>query len=269
MHIHRIRRATISFLALLVLGSCTASVAAGEAGPFWHHRQTSAEGAGSKIEAKSPEALPPEAGAVQQTLKMVIAGTPVEVVAANAQAKGIIYNNSMQGQIKLLAIYVEPKLDKPELKSCVPTLGEGDQVKLIGHLAWKWNGLKSQLEEATQKGQVADVIFTPTEIENGATGLPTGEFTKVTLEGSGCGVLVGKYSITGSTSSGLKPGGLEEWQAQATMNMPGGEMQHFWNGSSFIGVKPALEVLSKPAGSVVLSGPVGGHPAQEIAVFEK
>ena len=52
-------------------------------------------------------------------------------------------------------------------KECTATVGQQNQfnnaVQFKGHLAWKWNGTKTQLEEQPQKEQKWDIVFTQVE----------------------------------------------------------------------------------------------------------
>src|ERR1700679_3667376 len=98
----------VGFLALLAVGSFGASAAFGEAGPFWHHRAKGGEGTGEKIAETSAEKFSGEGG--EQKLTGTIGSTGIEITAKSVQAKGIIYNNALQGQIKVLLVYHEPKL---------------------------------------------------------------------------------------------------------------------------------------------------------------
>src|ERR1700730_18812789 len=94
----RITAIVLGLLTLLIVGMFAASAAYGEAGPFWHHRNNAKEGAGSKIEEKSPENFSGEGG--EQTFNPEIAGTKLELTSKSVQAKGILYNNNLQGQMK-------------------------------------------------------------------------------------------------------------------------------------------------------------------------
>jgi len=264
--ISRMRVAALGVLALLLACSLAATPAFAEAGPFWHHRNNAKEGAGSKIEEKSPESFQGEGG--EQKLKGTISGLAVEGAAGSVQVKGIIYNNTLQGQTKLKEIVHEPRLVKPELKGCAATIGENNIISVTGHLAWTWNGTKEQLTEQPQLNQKPDGIGVPAEIAEGATELPKGTFTTITLKGSGCGVLLGTFRIEGSAALEGTPENLEEWARTLTVRIPEGKRkQHFWNGKEFIGVETGLKSASNEAS---LSGQAKAKSVtQEIAAFEK
>jgi hypothetical protein len=266
MSIPRARAAMLGLLAVILVGSLTSATAFAEAGPFWHHREIGGKGEGAKIEASAPESFQGEGG--EQRLKGEIGSTPVEGVATSAQAKGIIYNNSLQGQTKLRMTLHEPRLVKPELKGCTTTIGENNTISVMGHLAWKWNGSAEQLKEAPQSHQKPDGIATPSEIAEGATELPKGTFTTITLKGAGCGVLAGTFKMEGSAVIEGTPENLEEWSTSITVRIPEGKRkQHFWNGKVFVGVETGLISAGNEAN---ITGEAKAKSAtQEIAAFEK
>jgi hypothetical protein len=255
----------LGLLAMLTVGAFAASSASAEPGPFWHHRAINGTGNGLKIDQPADEQFQGKGG--RQVLKSEIAGTAVELEAPLIQVKGRIYNTRLQGQIKLTTIYHFPKLLKPELKECEAKVGTNNEVTALGHLAWKWNGTTSQLEEQPQKEQKPDIIFTATEITEGATELPKGTFTTITLKGTNCGVLAGTFNVTGNAGALIKPTQLETWGTQLNISTPGWPLQHFWNGKEFIGSEPKLALGANKA---TLEGELEAHmDAQEVAIFEK
>jgi hypothetical protein len=264
--IPRIRTVLLGVLALLLANSLASASAFAEAGPFWHHRAVGETGVGAKIEEKSPETFRGEGG--EQTLKGSIAGTAIEGVATSVQVKGIIYNNALQGQVKLKMTLHEPRLVKPNLPGCVTTIGESNTISTLGHLVWKWDGTAKQLTEAPGSNQKPDGIAVPSEIAAGSTELPKGVFTTITLKGAACGVLIGKYPIEGSTALEGTPENLEEWATSINVRLPEGKhKQHFWNGKTFIGVETGLSSAGSEAG---ISGEAKAKAdVQEVAAFEK
>lgn len=256
----------VGFLALLAVGSFGASAALAAAGPFWHHRAVGEKGEGAKIEQPADEQFQGEGGL--QILTGEIAATPFEITATSVQAKGRIYNVTTQGQIKVLLKYHEPKLVKPVLKGCEVKIGTNNEVSAEGHLAWKWQKTKAELEESPKVLQKPDIIFTPTPIEEGAKELPKGTFTIITLSGTGCGILAGKFEVKESQSVFPKPENLNEWSRTLVTTFPGSKEQDWWNGKEAIGSSNVgLLFGGNPAtltGSVTSTADV-----QEIAVFEK
>ena len=266
MLIKQIRAVVLGCLAVLSAASLTATAAYGEAGPFWHHRANSKEGLGSKIEEKAPETVTGTGG--EKILFGSIAETTVTITSKSLQVKSILYNNALQGQLKLTVKLNEVRLVKPELKGCEVKVGENNEYKAEGHLMWKWNGEKGQLSELPVKEQTHDMVLTSTPIEAGATELPKASLTTISLKGSGCGVLVGTFKVGGSIAAVTTPAGLEEWSPQLTVKTPGPTKQHFWNGKETIGAEPRLEfdnVLAHVEGTAEGKTTSG----QEIAVFEK
>jgi hypothetical protein len=255
----------LGLLALLLAAAVAPGAAYAEAGPFWHHRESGGKGNGMKIEEKSPENFSGEGG--EQIFVGELSGTRVEITSKSVQAKGILYNNALQGQFKLLLKGHEPKLVKPELKGCEVKVGENNELKAEGHLAWKWNGEAKQLEEQPQALQKPSAIAAPGAIEAGATKLPEGSFTSVSFKGAGCGVLVGTFKASGSASALPKPANLEEWSTTLTIAFPGWKQLHFWNGKAFIGASVGLMVGGNPA--TITGAAVSKAAVQEVAAFEK
>jgi hypothetical protein len=266
--INRVRAVMLGFLALLAVGSFGVSSASAvvEAGPFWHHRENSKEGVGAKIEANAPETFTGEGGL--QKLKSAISGTNFTIQAKSAAASGIIYNNALQGQIKLVLNYKEPTLVEPALKPCEVKVGTNNEVKAEGHLAWKYRGVGTELTESPVKVQKPDIIFTPAQIKKGDTKLPEGKFTEVTLTGSGCGVLAGAHPVKGSVSVIPKPENLEEWSRELKTTFPGFKEQHWWNGTENRGEE--IKLIFGTTEPATLTGEINTTTnKQEAAVFEK
>jgi hypothetical protein len=238
------RTLLLGLLACVLMGSVAADAAYAEAGPFFLTRGVGSEGSGEKLSETNPGEVYGEGG--EQALKSTIAGTAIEITAKSAQDKGIIYNNALQGQVKILAAYSGLKLAKPELKECTPKMGSKNEIKTEGHLAWKWNGEKSQLEESSPKVQKPGIIFTSAPIAEGQTKLSEGRFTEVILSGSGCGVLAGTFPVTGSLSMTIKPANVGEWTTGLGSAAPGSKQVHFWNAKEFVGAEAGLSALGSP-----------------------
>ncbi len=264
----RTRAVMLGLLAVMLAGSVMAATASAGPGPFWYHRPVGeTTGSGVKIAAKSPENFRGEGG--KQTLVGVFDGGEVEVKSASVQVKGAISNGPFQGQVKLELIYLQPEVVKPAGKPCTVTIGKNNVVVVKGHLMWKWNGATKQLEEQKQAEQVPELVFTPAELQQGATGLPKGEFTSLTFLGSGCGVLPGgPRQVSGSEVGFPSPSHLEEWSSKLSVRtVPGKELlQHFWNGEKFVGAKVGLEFTGAEANLIGQTEATAEQ--QEIAVKE-
>jgi hypothetical protein len=182
------------------------------------------------------------------------------------QLKGIIYNNSLQGQLKMDLKFHEVSLTKPNLPGCEVKFGKNNASSVVGHLAWKWDGTAKQLEESPAH-QGPSGVGLGSELSEGATELPSTEFTTITFSGTACGVLIGKYIAKGSETIKTKPSNLNEWGKSISITLAeSSEAIHFWNGKAFIGAKTSLLLGKEPA-------KVGGESKaevaqQEIAVFE-
>jgi hypothetical protein len=261
---NRIRAMLLGFLTVIAAGSFVVSAAA-EPGPFWHHRPIGGTGDGLKIDQPKDEQFQGKGG--RQILTSKIGTTEIEIESPLVQIKGRIYNTNLQGQIKVQIKYHFPRLLKPALKECEVKIGANNEVEALGHLAWKWNGTSAQLLEQPQKEQKPDIIFTAIEIKEGATELPKGVFTSITLKGAGCGLLAGTFNVSGSTGALIEPTQLKTWGTQLKVRTPGWGLQHFWNGTEFIGAEPKLVFGEAPA---FLEGEFEAHAdEQEIAIFEK
>lgn len=261
----RARAALLCGLTSLLVSAFVVAPALAAAGPFAYHRGIGEKGNGVKISEKSPEQFQGEGG--QQKAASKISGIEVEGVAKSVQIKGIIYNNSLQGQLKMDLKFHEVTLTKPNLPGCEVKFGKNDSSTVVGHLAWKWDGTAKQLEESAPLHQGPTGVGLGSELSQGATELPSTEFTTITFSGTACGVLIGKYTAKGSESIKTKPSSLGEWSKSLTITLAENkEAIHFWNGKSFIGANTSLLLGSEPA-------KVGGESKaevlqQEIAVFE-
>lgn len=266
MSIPKARALLPGVLTLLLIGAVMpAGALAAAAGPFAYHRAIGEKSNGVKISEKSPEQFQGEGG--EQKAASKISGTEVEGVAKSVQIKGIIYNNSLQGQLKMDLKFHEVELTKPKLPGCIVKFGKNNETSVVGHLAWKWDGTAKQLEEPTQTSQGPTGVGVGSELTQGATELPKTEFTTIAFSGAACGVLIGKYIAKGSETIKTKPSMLGEWGKSIAITLDENkEKIHFWNGKTFIGAETALLLGAEPA--KVSGESKASVAAQEIAVFE-
>jgi hypothetical protein len=268
----------LGLMVMLLVGSYAASVASAQ-GPFFHHRNVGETGNGVKWSQQTAGRPPWEAvegSGPKVTLEGKIVSEPVVITAESVEVKGIIFNNAVQGQAKLLFTYVEPQLIKPALH-CKVVIGMGNVVKLYGHQAWTWNGTEPQLKEQPQKEQKPDWIFLPNELQQGAESLPTSQvFTQITLLNKSatetCPV-AGQFPVTGSVAAAIEPANVEEWSTTETSKaLPNLTKQHFSNGVKNIGAETGLKLGAETAKLVqeakVKTIGTQGFAAQEIAHFE-
>jgi hypothetical protein len=282
MPIYTMRPAILSLLAAMLLSLTISAPASAEAGPFWYHRAAGEKGEGTKIEPKAPENLSGSGPSIILTFELV--GEKLSVEAKQGfQVKSAIFNGVNQGQIKTELVFKQPVLvsREGEAKGCNVAIGEHNTVIVKGHLAWKWNGEKKQLEEApASAGQKPDLIFTPLELpvqkpETSEVNLANSiAFTTLTLTGSGCGAFAGTFTVDGSEAAliGLSVGEFSKELGVRTIANESKEprdtfLQHFWNGTANLGAVIGLVGASNPA---ALETQVGLTTAQqEIAVKEK
>jgi hypothetical protein len=277
----RARAVTFGLLStvLAALAMAATATASAEAGPFWHHRAVGSEGEGAKVEPTAPENFKGEGG--EQTLKWEIGTTATEITAEGSQVKGALFNGPERGQFKAITVYKQPKLKLPALVNCTPMIGSNNTVQLKGHLAWKWDGTRAQRIAANQKaaGQTIEGVVTPFPLyaqktnEEEIEKINTGNFTTLTLSGSGCGVLAGTFLVGGGEII-IPNRGLEEWStslANRTIPAPttneGQFLQHAWINGAPRGLGVALAIAGHPA-SLTGQNTVN-FAQQEIAVFEK
>lgn len=269
----KVRAVVLGLLALLVVGAVASATASAEAGPFWHHRENSTEGNGFKIEPQTPETFSGTGG--EQVFKGTVGSTPVLLKAPGVKITGTIWNNKLQGQIKLELKYPPITLAEPKLPECQPEAfsqsGGHNVVFAEGHLAWTWDGSEGQRTEQPIVNQKPDIIFVPpgTQIQEGATELPKGVFAEVKFSPAAhCATLAGTFKVGGSTIGSLKPEHVGEWSRTLITNTPEGKAkQHFWNGKEFIGVETGLIFDALPA-SLIGEDKVSSAK-QEVAIFEK
>jgi hypothetical protein len=275
----RIRTVVFGLLTTILAALAMTATASAEAGPFWHHRAVGGEGEGLKVEPTAPENFKGEGG--EQTLKGEIGTTATEITSEGTQVKGALFNGPEHGQFKTSIVYKQPRLKSPALSNCTPTIGNNNIVQLKGHLAWKWDGTRAQRVAVNQKaaGQTVDGIITPyqpyrqkaneEEIEK----VNAGNFTTITLSGSGCGLLAGTFPVAGGEII-IPNRGLEEFSTSLTnRTIPapttneGQFLQHVWFGGVPWGIDLGLTFAGHPA-SLTGQNTVN-FEQQEIAVFEK
>ena len=289
----RIRALVLGLLAVMLVGLVTAGAASAEPGPFWHHR-TGGEGVGAKIEPNAPENFSGKGG--EQTLTGEVTAKPENakaiITSPAVQVKGAIFNVDHQGQIKLVLFYqpLSVKINNVAKPKCIATVGQQGQfsniVQVKGHLAWKWDGSQTQLEEQPQKAQKWDIVFTATEPQE-QPGRPLldlrnqGIFAEINLKGEECGVLAGIQKVSGSEVGLPSLSQLAEWSKKLSVRtlqsgqLPAevlgnkvekeGFLQHIWVGNGYQPLIVGLTFASNPAN---LIGQTDTEAAQqEIAVF--
>jgi hypothetical protein len=261
-----IRAAALSLLAAMATGSVMVGTASAEAGPFWHMRAIGAEGAGEKIEPKTPASFTEES--VGQTLKGELSKTPVIIKTEGIQVKGAVFNSLSQGQIKVEIIYHQLALVEPVIKGCNVVVGEKNIIQIKGHLMWKWNGESKQLEEQPVTHQTPALVFSGAEPAEGESELDHGNFTVITLSSS-CGVLAGTFPVGGSVVGIISSANVEEWHtllSMAVVEAPKSQ-QHFWDGKASQGTKVGL--LFGGNSATLVGGVALESVPQEIAIFGK
>jgi hypothetical protein len=281
MSVSKIRAALLGVLAVMLLGSLMAASASAEAGPFWHHREEGEKGSeGLKIEEASPETFTGEG--TKQEFASKIGTTEILITSPSTVAEGKIFNNANQGQIVLTNKYTKPTLVKPNFPNCEVKVGTANEVVIKGHLMWKWNGTKTQLEEQPQAEQRWDIGFTAIEPPQQKPAVAevdltkVGSFTKITLTGGECGTLAGSFVVFGSDVGIPNHPNLKEFSRNLnvrTLSNPQTTelnqiyLQHYWDGTAFQGAKLGLVFGKEPASLVGQTETK--TTKQEVAVFEK
>lgn len=264
----RIRAALLGLLAMMLVGSVVVATASAEPGPFWNHRPIGGEGEGSKIEPKAPENVKGTGGV--QKLKAKIGTTPILITSSGVQVKGAIFNGPDEGQFKLEIVEIQPELEEPELKGCTVVVGDDDIIELKAHLMWKWDGTEEQLEEPSQEEQTPDLVVSDVEPTQQSEDLDQGTLVSVTLSGTGCGILTGKFGVVGSDVA-IPNRKLNEWSRSLSLRTLEPQedefLQHFWDGEAFKGIEIEPLFANNPAG--IVGQTMVESVQQEIAIFEK
>jgi hypothetical protein len=267
--LHRVRVLVLGLLALLMVGAYASATAS--AGPFWHHREVAGSDQG-KIEPQTPETFTGTGG--QQEFKAQVGTTPFVLRSPGVKIKGTVWNNNLQGQIKLELKYPPITIVSPTLAGCQAEAftqpGGHNVVFAEGHLGYTWDGTTAQLKEQPIVNQKPDVIIVPpgTQIQQGATGLPKGSFAELKFAPTAsCGALAGVFKVGGSTIGSLTPEHLGEWSTKLLVKTPEGTAkQHFWNGKAWVGVETGLVFASNPTS--LIGEDTTTAAKQEIAIFE-
>jgi hypothetical protein len=256
---HRVKLLLMGLFAVLAVGSVASATASAEAGPFWLHR-FSAEEAGKKFSQSEQEKY---YGQGKTLLIGTVSGRQV-ILAGELQIKGTLWNEANQGQLKLQAEFHH--VIWLGHSGCTVTVTVPEDYQ--GHLMWKWNGEKKQLEEAKQEKQHWDGIIVPGKTTLGATGLSgKNVFAKVLFTGAGCEILNGIAASASGAAGFTAEIGLGVFRKTFTFISPGVPLvQHFWNGSSFVGLKENL-IFGENEASFIAYIPV--EASQEVAVTEK
>jgi hypothetical protein len=269
----------LGMLAVMLAGSVMATTASAAAGPFWHHRLNSSEGEGAKVEPKAPENFRGTGG--KQILIGKIGTEEIEVESTGSQVKGAVFNGPDRGQVKLEIVYNQPKLIRPNKPECIVTVGEKNIVVVKGHLMWKWDGTKTQLEKAEQQPeQTPDLVFSAIEPPQQKPFVEKvdltkgGTFTVVnfkTLEK--CGAFAsGPINVSGSEVALPTPSQVAEWSKTLavrtipTPQSPNTFLQHYWDQEAFQGAKVGLTFGSNPASLIGQTNVTAEQ--QELAIFE-
>jgi hypothetical protein len=270
----KLRAGLLGLLAMLVLGTFSATPAFAEGGPFCHHSQNGVTDNG-QIKAQMPEQVEGLGGEQRLEGKLV---SPFKLVASGAQIKGIIYNNEDQCQAKL-EIQYQPLKFEPEIAHCKASLPNNNIVKIFAHAAWKWLGTEAeQRENPIHQGR--DWILLPIELQQSAKELPKTEipFAVINVEKDGTGeclVASKQNRVAGSIFAGAKPAGLGEFRTTEELTaLANGTKQQFWNGQyPLIGAESGLTffgAVGKYTGEVKIKA-IGRQQQspQFIGFFEK
>jgi hypothetical protein len=258
-------------LALMVLGmvsSATASAAENENGmPFWWARPTGNQGKGTKLSEASLVQF--KSSAQEAKLKGKIVGVPV-VLKCSLLAKGSIYNNSNEGQVKVVSNFINCSEGTKTPEECKIKV---NQVVTKAHLLWKWNGTKAQLVgpgSQRKLGQEPDGLFLGEELENTE---PKAEslFTEIIIEnGTGKCLATGTFTVKGDTSFYIKPEREGEFAKKFITTFPGPIMQHFQRltNPKHVGIK--IELIFAGNESIFTTESLGEFEGgQEASIYEE
>jgi hypothetical protein len=235
--LNRTRLVLAGLVALLALSSVMAAPVSAFPGPFWRQRPAGTSGNGVKITQSAQEKFQSKGG--KSILRAPSVG--ITVTCLESQDKGTIWNNKLQGQGKL-QIAFHRCTQTGNGTNC--TVAEPINLSTFFHLAWKWDGSAKQLEQGNQEslGQKWDVLFTPSEIAEGAEKLSTEEeFVTINFAGT-CTAASSK--VLGFESAQPYPTQIGTWTSTVVFVFtPGKHLQHFWNGAKQVGVETGLKAF--------------------------
>jgi hypothetical protein len=265
------RSLAIGLVALMAIG-IFASTALAEPGPWWHHRKSSSEGNGLKIEKQAPETFSGEGTKTELIAKLGSGHTEFKI-KCNIKTKGEIWNEPKQGQGKVVAEY--EKCVANSIEGCNVTVAAPGPYQLF--IVWKYAGNAKELENLPQllQGQIPDFLLLPPGVTmktNGTEIEPSekASFAKVLFAATKCGAIAGLSGKaeggTGFTSSVE----AEHFGKTATLTFPGGILkQHAWwqkpEGSDFLPIRAELFFNNEEA---KFSGTLPIEFSQEVGVFE-
>jgi hypothetical protein len=249
---YKVRLVLGGLIALLAVSSIISVSASAGPGPFWLQKKVNdCCSAGWKITAQSPEKFQGKSG--RSILKAKVNGVPfLEIICNKGRSGGIIYNNGLQGQMKISVSFTECVV--VSLKGC--TVAEPIQFNANGHLMWKWNGTTAQLNERPQEKQVPDLLFYGGEIQQGTKALEEGkELVGLKISGEACAVKE-TFVVKGFESADATPwtmqfknqiGPQTEFAERLFIGFtPGPHEQHFWNGEEQIGLVTSFHLGVEP-----------------------
>jgi hypothetical protein len=251
---YKVRLVLAGLTALLAVSAIISVSASAGPGPFWLQKKANdCCSAGWKITAQSPEKFQGKSG--RAVLKSKILAIAVEIICNKDRSGGIIYNNGLQGQIKIAVSFSECTING--LPKC--KVNEPIQFNANGHLMWKWNGTTAQLNERPQEKQVPDLLFYGGEIQQGTKSLEESKpFVSIAIGGEGCAVKEAEPFV----AKGYESADVTPWKMQFENQMgpqtefvdrlfvgftPGPHEQHFWNGQEQVGLVTSLHLGTEAA----------------------
>ena len=211
----------------------------------WHTRPVGEAGSGVDASQMSTEKIQSKGG--ESKLASKIGGEAASLSCAESKGEGVLYNGVKAGQAKLLV-----GLEKctTTLKHCI--VAEPISIQADLHLSWKWNGMKSSLQQGSQQifGQKPGMLLTHSDVEAGP---PKGEeeLTSIKMKKDGVGTCSAEgpaLALKGYEAADLEPQSIEQFSKEPKLTFsPGKHLQHYWNGEEETGLETTLKLGTEPA----------------------
>jgi hypothetical protein len=276
MSLFKLRAGLLGLVAMLLLGAYMAGTASANLGPYCYHRAINSQGKGEKIGTQKPEGY--QGQGERQIFEGKLGGSIV-MESPRVQVKGIIYNGAVQCQTKALLKYEEPKLVEPKLPGCEVKIGTNNEVELVGHQTWKYQGIEKELKEQPQQNQNPVGFFTHAQINDEKSELPKESFTEITLgPEKACGALLtGKFKVSGNVGEEVSPAHLGVWGTQGTWTV-----NKLWQHRPIVNAKGEFVEYSPFKTELIFAGAEATYkgeikvcttgwqqnPKQEVALWE-
>jgi hypothetical protein len=270
----RVRLTLALLTSLIALGSILSGAASAVPGPYWHQRKAGGAGNGVKISEFSPDKFQAKGG--KWVLDAPNLSVSTSVTCGEHRSSGVIYNNALQGQIK-----IDTTFEKCETNLANCAVDEPIKFHADAHLMWKWRFSPKELEAEKQSklGQYPELMFEGGEIHQGAKGLEKLELMHIEFKGSGTGECEQPFPpliVKGYHGAAMSPLGVERWTTNYSLSFPEiQQTQSYWNGLEQLTIQSVVYADENEGATASIEtqevlGPVltQGGAQQLVAIYE-